>query len=656
MMIQSEFEKEVSLKPKKVVTLSKLVERGHLHVLKYLYEELHYFLGLQRYCKPAIEYGKIEILQWLREIGIMDNDDLCIGFMDDAYLKNNLDYCECAIKSGNVQSLKWLLEIGGYKINDENSKVLAGAISTKSLEMIQYCFDLGYDNFNAYGVKNAIENTGSVEVFRLMYELGYEFRLQRYCKPAIEYGKIEILQWLREIGIMDNDDLCIGFMDDAYLKNNLDYCECAIKSGNVQSLKWLLEIGGYKINDENSKVLAGAISTKSLEMIQYCFDLGYDNFNAYGVKNAIENTGSVEVFRLMYELGYEFSEMKEWFAYKVAEYFEIIKFLRSISIPWCGDIMKHIVGGGTLEMIQYAHEDGCPWTTPGEEYYHLLKSFSFSLDKLNYLIDNGCTFDYENLRSSNLNSVLIEKKELGLLDYFIGKNSNFDSKLFTQMFKSRSNPWFEGISYLLEKGKDMQNFTSLEEVFRTRREIDGIKYFHSLGLPWCLDCTRNTLFLSQIACHVDLEDVKWAYENGCKGGDLVSYVKKEWRETFGIRHRSQWKANQAFFAENGLLDEAFLEKSGLKKLGSKNVQEIGDAQLSSFIDGYVSREDSFLEMDFTSLKNLVDHGFKFSSESEKESVCNEAYNGCCGYSQNEDHRKDYRKRLALFVGMGVRDL
>ncbi|GFH55569.1 hypothetical protein CTEN210_12045 [Chaetoceros tenuissimus] len=495
---------------------------------------------------------------------------------------------------------------------------------------------------------------GHLHVLKYLHEeLGYFLGLQRYCKPAIEHGKLEILQWLEDTFVLGNEHLRIGVMDNGSLKPDFDHCECAIKIGNVDSLKWLQEVGCYNIFGGTANILIDAIESKSTKMIQYCFDLGYNDLNSYGVEGAIRLTKSVEVFRLMYELGYEFGDMKDWCSYghDIAEYFEIMKFLRSISVPWDDDIMKAIVEFGTLEMIQYAHKDGCPWTTHGEEYLCLLRNKSWSLDKLYYLRDNGCIFDYEHSRLSDVIFVLKAKKKLRLLDYFVGKNARFDYRLFMEIFKSSSKPWFEGLSYLLEKGKDVENFTSLEEVFRIRHDIDGIKYFHSLGLPWCLDSSRNTIFLSQIACHIKLDDVKWVYENGCKGGNLVPYVKEEWNK-YGIRHESKWKANQAFFAENGLLDECFLEKIGLKKLDSKNVQEIGDAQLALYHGVSVSRERSFFEVDFCSLKNLIAHGFKFRCEREKEIICQEAYEECCECFRNEE----VRKRLALFVGMGVRDL
>ncbi|GFH61276.1 hypothetical protein CTEN210_17752 [Chaetoceros tenuissimus] len=481
---------------------------------------------------------------------------------------------------------------------------------------------------------------GHLHVLKYLHEeLHYFLGLHRYIKPAIEHGKLEILEWLESIDILDNYDLRIGYKDNYDLNDKLDFCECAIKSGNVDSLKWLQEC--YTINNKDS-VLGDAINSKSIEMIQYCFDLGYDNLNIYAVEEAIKKTKSVEVFRLLHELGYEFGEMKRWHdKYDMKDYFEIIKFLRSISIPWNDNIMNEIVEYGTMEMIQFAHEDGCPWT--GKEFGHLLGT-RWSMDKFKYLIDNGCKFDYE--KSSGLTWGLRRKKELVLLDYFVGKNSSFDNKLFKEIL-DYDGTWFEGISYLLEKGKDVQNFKSIEEVLHTNHKIDGIKYFHRLGLPWCLDSSRNTYLLSKIACYNNLEDVKWAYENGCRGGYLVPFVKDEWKEN-GIRHSSSWKANSVFFQENGLLNEFFLEKSGLNKLDSYNVEEIGDAQLGSL---HMSRKSSFFRVNFCSLKNLVDYGYTFSSESEKESVCEEAYKKCCANSHNEEDRK----RLALFLVMGVRD-
>ena len=46
-----------------------IVARGNLHVLEYLKDQFETHLWLQKYCLPAIQYGQMEILKWLKSIG-----------------------------------------------------------------------------------------------------------------------------------------------------------------------------------------------------------------------------------------------------------------------------------------------------------------------------------------------------------------------------------------------------------------------------------------------------------------------------------------------------------------------------------------------------------------------------------------------------------
>lgn len=61
---------------KESVDTSKIIERGHIHVLKYLKEELNHHWGLQKYCVPAIQHGQLEILNWLKNTGRLKEDEI----------------------------------------------------------------------------------------------------------------------------------------------------------------------------------------------------------------------------------------------------------------------------------------------------------------------------------------------------------------------------------------------------------------------------------------------------------------------------------------------------------------------------------------------------------------------------------------------------
>lgn len=88
---------------------------------------------------------------------------------------------------------------------------------------------------------------------------------------------------------------------------------------------------------------------------------------------------------------------------------------------------------------------------------------------------------------------------------------------------------------MIRHGNAIQMFNSTEEVFKISQTMQVIKYFHSkIGLPWTVDNTGNNLLLSKLACYNGIDDVKWAYDNGCRGGDVVSCVQGEWEGVFGI--------------------------------------------------------------------------------------------------------------------------
>ncbi|GFH46352.1 hypothetical protein CTEN210_02826 [Chaetoceros tenuissimus] len=370
---------------------------------------------------------------------------------------------------------------------------------------------------------------GHLHVLKYLYEeLNYRVGLQRYCKPAIQYGKIDILEWLRDIGCMNPCDTIHEFCMDENDKECIpfNFSLFAIKCGSVEALEWLLD-EGFEVEDDTS-VMEEAIGSKSIQMIQYCFDLGYI-LQGYGVREAIRESKSLDVYRKVHELGYNFEEMKNWYnhqrrPWEIKDSFEIIKYLNSVSTPWNERVMRDFVQYGTLEMVQFAQKNGCPWSS-SEMIRALLCKHDFSHEKFNYLMEISCKIEYDRFVVDSLR----RKNDLDSLELFVGKNSTFDNALFKSMVECDGRvyctpPWLEGITFVLVNGKDIQNFQSLEEVFETCRTIDGLKYFHCLGLPWCLDSSRNNRLLSGIACYNNLDDVKWAYENGCNGG---LYVKEE---------------------------------------------------------------------------------------------------------------------------------
>lgn len=253
------------------------------------------------------------------------------------------------------------------------------------------------------------------------------------------------------------------------------------------------------------------------------------------------------------------------------------------------------------------------------------------MDKFNFIKNNGCKCDIDYQSDLGLIyyivNLLRSEKELVLLEYFVGKNSDFDSMLFKLI--TRGDFWDEGIHYILENSQYVKNFKSIEEVFNEfPYRMDFLKYFHSQGLPWCLEPSGNNHLLSKIACYNDLDGVKWAYENGCNGGNSIPYVEEEWEED-DIRERDEWKANCHFFEEVGILPHV------------NNLHEYNN-------DSTLLRAD-LIAINNSNLKSLIESGLCFSSEHQKKAHLSKALEKCFKHGENINNRK----RLFLFQQMRV---
>lgn len=417
----------------------------------------------------------------IKEFGKTHQDDL----FKAAAVNGNLDVLRALVKVGYNLSLLIRMEKktlygtcdDNWITSDDFEPYITECCFSKK-EDIYYTDDEGVD-------LSQIVARGHLHVLKyLREELDCHEGLEKYVQPAIQYGKVEILEWLRDIGCMNSGHKMFTFYHDPYEQTfwRYSFCDEAVRCGNVQSLGWLLD-HEYEF-DEYFPVLLNAVRSKSTKMIRFCFEKYDSDFD--DCKHAIIESQDIEVYHLFHELGFEFKgDIVDWVGHygthDIANNFYILKFLRSISVPWNNKIMAVIVEHGTLEMIQYAHEDGCPWTSHGDEYDPLLRGLNQSkigkmvkveyVEKWKYLINNGCTFNYGHLNlwtiTIHLKEFLTSKKDLVLLRFFVCKNPSFDDELFRYFLIKASGGelWFEGISHMLENGENSSNiFRSIKEV------------------------------------------------------------------------------------------------------------------------------------------------------------------------------------------------
>lgn len=445
-------------------------------------------------------------------------------------------YTSYDIATSTVETAKYCNEEFCNSIVEKDKLFTAAAVKG-NIDILQYSVESGYDLFPfiCNEKNNKILDTRKIAARSNLHVLKYlkdqydsYTWLQKYCQTAIEHGRLEILKWLQSIGCLTERNV---------FGEEVDFCLTAIDSGHLDVLKFLHSLGF----EECHQCISTAIESKSIAMIEYCLDRGHEESSFHDFNKALAKAKSMELYRFFHSRDYEFTidvfhescirngvHYNEF--YYIVDDLEILKFLRSVGVEWAEDIMPTIVCKGNLEIIQYAFEDGCPWSTTGDsEYYELMlpSNGNYDVKKLKYLIDNGCSFDYDSSspRSSNILEACCLLRDLSALECLVGKYSRFDNSLLKRLLFNykwyytsgiyKDKPWLEGIKFVFEKGKDIARFDTIESIIDALPNMELVKHLREcLHLPWTFKDQNKYVLLSKIACHHGIEGVQWALDNG----------------------------------------------------------------------------------------------------------------------------------------------
>lgn len=546
-------------------------------------------------------------------------------------------YTSYEVATSSVEIVKYCVQELCTNLEEKDDIFIAAAVNG-NIDILRYAVSNQYDLFPLLHNKihspvyiyssgrrmiepirvdaTEIAANGHLHVLKYMKEeLNFEFGFDMYCKPAIENGRLEILEWLKS-----NDFL----IEERFCRQN--FCGYAIRSGRLDVLTWLHD-EGFQIR---SNAIEHAILTESIDIIQFCLDngTGFD-MNDDAAKYAIK-TGNIEIIRFCYNNDCDFIEGSMYdVEFSKPDSIEIVKFLRSIGHGWPRDIMESIVESDSLELIQYCHENGCPWSeySEGGDYYSLLVH-GFSLETLMYLVDNGCPLlaEYLGFRRS-LYRCICGVGDVAVLNALVGKDSTFDNELLEFMLRLRS-PWVEGIKLIFEKSNCIESFETVEFVFCACKDFEVIKFAReSLALPWTQDSARSNFLLSKIACYVEFEDVKWAYDHGCRGGYVVEDLPP-------LDENDHTQADEKLYC---LLSTnyGYLQEKGIIDLNIQNIV----SDILGLISIATGRFDRF---DHNFLQFLLKQGYRFDTDDDRRKVSKHFYNKCC---RNPSHTN--RKMVAF---------
>ncbi|SNW62577.1 Ankyrin-repeat protein [Orpheovirus IHUMI-LCC2] len=268
-------------------------------IIEYLHSHHKYGFGSEIMTAAAI-YGDLDTMKWLKDMKFYSDQDTFSAAAKNGNLENmkwlnsigckpNLITFIRAVGNGNVDNMRWLKSIGcmvssgsmwqAIKNNNlylakilheefscpRDSYIYYGAIKEKNVEAIKFLYNIGCPLivYDEYILENCIK-ANDLSVFKCLYELGYNFNryiIQGYIRKSKNECKIEILEWMKEIGgeILEKEVLyaCEGCTTDIFLwiyqnsgqKNmKAEFLECAIICNNLQVARILLE-NGCEINN-----------------------------------------------------------------------------------------------------------------------------------------------------------------------------------------------------------------------------------------------------------------------------------------------------------------------------------------------------------------------------------------------------------------------
>ncbi|GFH55528.1 hypothetical protein CTEN210_12004 [Chaetoceros tenuissimus] len=579
------------------------------------------------------------------------------------------------------------------KTLEEKDEIFKEAALSGNIDVLRYASSIGYDFLPIFCSKSKAKKyeectfgnvfigciieeivaNGYLHILKYFHEeLAFQFGTKAFCRPAIKHGQFEILEWLKSIDSLHFSSL-----------------RGVLASGRVDAFKWVKSLK-VMYEDEPRWDINSAIYSESINMIQYCLEIGL-HFNDLS-QAAVVDTDNIEVFRFCYEHGLEFgtfsmertlSRMSDGFyeakkhglEYEAGKYFEIVKFLLSIEVPRYEHMMELSICFGNLEMVQYAFENNFPFTD-----YNTVLGFVDQGPtipaKLKYLIENG--FDVSSYVCNNSqfhNDCILKSKDLTLLECFIGRNARFDNSVLrnilhpretwqsrrsiqyshhlprhrtTQIVKEYEPVWFEGVQFILTKGKNIEIF--IEDLFREDYlNMDLIKILRTHErCHWTRKYEERNKFLCKIACTLAIEDVKWVYENGCRGGLPVPFDIELWRKD-GMMRRSQWYANYDFLSGHGILD------FNIQMIGNECMQYDFSERFKDYGMKKIVEEMSCslyaysLDLDVNLTSFLANRGYKYGFAAQKNVMTFLAYRKCC-----YDFCADNRKILALLLSLRTR--
>ena len=404
-------------------------------------------------CSTAARHGHVPLLTWLRAQGAPWVAAVCASAAAGGHLcilegvrELNCPWdkrtTDLAAANGHVELLEWAVDNGCPL---QTSAYIAAA-KQGHLPVVRWLhrYGLPWDsNTLAYAALY-----GHLDVLKWAYKNGCKDNMESICQCAAIYGHLEVLKWAHENDCPWDEEVCTAaatqgegtqvilwgnmlttdrnpniprqnFMNvlryahengcpwnaqtcgDAAYMDNLELLEYAHENGcpwdqetcSMAAMKGNLSIVKYAHENgcpwDASVCANAALHGCALGLVSNAMGLDdEDDDDSTAMQPMILEEKYLEVLKYAHENGCPWDEGT--CSNAALTHFALLQYAHENGCPWNRQTCYNAASSGNLQSLKYAHENGCPW----DKKCCTIAAEKGHLEILQYLMDQGCPWDH----------------------------------------------------------------------------------------------------------------------------------------------------------------------------------------------------------------------------------------------------------------------
>jgi hypothetical protein len=335
---------------------------------------------------------------------------------------------------------------------------------------------------------------GALSCIKLLRDYGVKWG-EGTCEVAARGGHLDVLKYARENG-------CLWEVSSPYK----GMCISAIIGGNVECLKYVQERKCQMPLD--NRPCERAAEHGHLEMLKYLRSLGCA-LSGETVTLAIKN-GHLDCVKYLHEEEKMVKLNSE--TMDIALDLEVMKYLKSVEVPWSEYTCSKAAGAGRLDCLKYAHENGAPWKDSCHE-----AAKAGQLDCLKYAHENGAHWN-----TYSVIDLAASKCHYECMKYIIESGEKMPQDILRTIICGMYYPgcvaFKNKLACMKYAHKNGATFTrDITEAAARAGALDCLAYAHEHGCPW-----DERLYFAALRRH-SLDCIKYAHEHGCPWSSDLFY-------------------------------------------------------------------------------------------------------------------------------------